>query len=74
MGEGDRNGQTDTQTDRQTDRQTDSQTGMPADRQTGGWGGGERERGGGGGENKNTRKLIHVYKQQAVPGRATVTS
>ena len=60
MGVGDRNGQTVRQADRQAGRQAGRQT----DR-------GEREEGGGGGggeESKNTRMLIHVYKQQAVPG------
>ena len=60
--------QTDGQTDRQTGRQTGRQTDRPTDRQTEG-----REREGGGEENKNTRMLIHVYKQQEVRGRAMVT-
>ena len=64
VGVGDRNGLTDRQADRQTDRQAD----RPTDRQTEG-----REREGGGEENKNTRMLIHVYKQQEVRGRAMVT-
>ena len=71
VGVGDRNGQTGRQTDRRTDRQTVRQACRQTDRQRG-----ERERGGvgSGGESKKTRKLIHVYEQQAVPGRATLTS
>ena len=71
---GDRNGLTDRQADGQTDRQTGRQTDRQTDRPRGG-----RERvcvcvwGGGGEESKNTRMLIHVYKQQEVLGRATVT-
>ena len=70
VGVGDRNGLTDRQTDRRTDRQIDRQTGRQTDRQTDRPRGG-RERGGGG--SKNTCMLIHVYKQQEVRGRATVT-
>ena len=67
-GGGGRQKRTDRQTDGQTVRQTDRQTDRQADRQT------DRQRGErGGGESKNTRMLIHVYKQQAVPRRATVT-
>ena len=73
MGVGDRNRQTDRQADRQTDRQAGRQAGKQTDRQTEGRERErerERERGGG---SKNTRMLVHVYKQQAVRGRATVT-
>ena len=70
VGVGDRNGLTDRQTDRRTDRQTGRQTDQQTDRPRGGR---EREWGGGGGESKNIRMLIHVYKQQEVRGRATVT-
>ena len=45
---------------KRTDRQAGKQTDTLTDRQRG-----EREEG----ESKNKRMLIHVYKQQAVPGR-----